>query len=400
VGFGFTAAATSLSTSLSIYEGHFCRVVSINTIISINMEPIFAASTSETVTAELRAQLDAAVAAIPPAHHLNPTRMEVFESKEAAFSRLQDWAFIKGFAIVKESSKTKKGQVNRVYLECVHHKKATKNSRKLDEESRRRHQTKTQANGCLFSLVVYHEEETGWTIRPKNLHHNHALSPNPFQYHQHQDRKPSAAAALALASTHCGILSYQDSAAVLEQEGYEIKKKKYWNLQRKEGHGTLTRQEELEYILQLLEDDGAHVRVRTKYVLDAAGERTGRVIKDLFWMTAEQIKLARRFVSGFMYETDATFNTNRLKLPLSVMVGIDNCGKTFPIAYCYITSKSAASFKFVADQLSDLAFYDCPKAAVVVRDFFKGLGAAIAAKAAVDLSLTEIIDEPLVCLKD
>jgi hypothetical protein len=163
---------------------------------------------------------------------------------------------------------------------------------------------------------------------------------------------------------------------------------------------TLTRQEELEYILQMLEDDGVHVRVRDEYVLDSAGERKVRVIKDLFWMSAEQIKLARRFVSGFMYETDATFNTNRLKLPLSVMVGINNCGKTFPIAYCYITSESAASFKFVADQLSDLAFYDCPEAAIVVGDFSKGLGAAIAAKAAVDLGLTKIFEEPLVCLPD
>ena len=38
-------------------------------------------------------------------------------------------------------------------------------------------------------------------------------------------------------------------------------------------------------------------------------------------------------------------------------------------------------FKFIADQLSDLAFYDCPEAAVVVGDFAKGLRAAIAAKA-------------------
>jgi MULE transposase-like protein len=364
------------------------------------MEPIFAASTSETVTAELRAQLDEAVADVPPAHRLHPSRDEVFESKEAAFARLQDWAFVQGFAIVKESAKSSGGQVKRLYLDCVHHKKGTRNTRKLDEVERQRHQTKTQANSCLFSVVVYHEEKLGWMIRPKNLHHNHAPSPDPFQYHQHQDRKPSAAAALALASTHRGILSYKDSAAVLEQEGYEIKKKKYWNLRRKEEHGTLTRQEELEYILQLLEDNGAHVRVRDEYVLDAAGERTVRVIKDLFWMTAEQIKLGRRFVSGFMYETDATFNTNRLKLPLSVMVGIDNRGKTFPMAYCYITSESAASFKFVADQLSDLAFYDCPEAAVVVGDFSKGLGAAMAAKAAVDLGLTEIIDKPLICPAD
>jgi hypothetical protein len=62
-------------------------------------------------------------------------------------------------------------------------------------------------------------------------------------------------------------------------------------------------------------------------------------------MTKEQIRLARRFVSGFMYETDATFNTNSLRLPLSIMVGINNLGRTFPIAFCYIISESAASFK-------------------------------------------------------
>ena len=177
----------------------------------------------------------------------------------------------------------------------------------------------------------------------------------------------------------------------------EIGKKKFYNLQRKEGKGTLTRQEELEYILQLLEEEDVHVRYRAEYTVDSDGERNGRVIKDLFWMSPEQIRMTRRFVSGFMYETDATFNTNSLRLPLSVMVGIDNCGKTFPIAYCYITTESAASFKFVAEQLSDLAFSDCPETAVIVRDFSKGLGAACAAKAAVDLGLTDITEEALVC---
>jgi hypothetical protein len=92
------------------------------------MEPIFAESTSETVTAELQAQLDEAVAAIPPAHRLYPSRDEVFESKEAAFARLQDWAFVQGFAIVKESAKSSSGQVKRLYLECVHHKKGSRNT--------------------------------------------------------------------------------------------------------------------------------------------------------------------------------------------------------------------------------------------------------------------------------
>jgi hypothetical protein len=301
--------------------------------------------------------------------------------------------------LVIESAKTKNGQVVRQYIECVHHKKETRNYRKLDEAERQRLDTKTQTNGCKFSIGIYWKKELGcWWIRSKNLEHNHAPNPDPFQYHQHREKTPQYAAALAAAEVHRGVLGYKDHAALLQKDSLpEIGRKTFYNLQRKEGKGTLTRQEELEYILQLLEEEDVHARFRSEYTVDANGERNGQVIKDLFWMSPEQIRMARRFASGFMYETDATFNTNQLKLPLSVMVGIDNCGKTFPLAYCYITSESAASFKFVAEQLSDLAFNDCPEAAVIVGDFSKGLGAACAAKAAVDLGLTDITEEALVC---
>jgi hypothetical protein len=113
-------------------------------------------------------------------------------------------------------------------------------------------------------------------------------------------------------------------------------------------------------------------------------------------MSPKQIKFAQQFVSGFMYKTDATFNTNCLKLLLSVIVSIDNTSKTFPIAYCYITSESAVSFKWVAEQLTDLAFYgDWPKATLICSNFLKGLGAAVGAKATADLARLEAIDEVL-----
>jgi len=80
------------------------------------------------------------------------------------------------------------------------------------------------------------------------------------------------------------------------------------------------------------------------------------------------------------------------------MVDINNYRKTFLVVYCYITSKSIASFKFVTNQLSNLAFYNYPKATIIVGDFSKGLRATYTAKAAIDLSLTKIIEEPLFCL--
>jgi hypothetical protein len=63
------------------------------------------------------------------------------------------------------------------------------------------------------------------------------------------------------------------------------------------------------------------------------------------------------------------------------MVGITNTGKTFPLAYCYITSESAKSFDFVAGELTKYVFYDCLEATVICADFTEGLGAVIAARA-------------------
>ena len=54
------------------------------------------------------------------------------------------------------------------------------------------------------------------------------------------------------------------------------------------------------------------------------------------------------------------------------------------MAFMFITSELAKSFKFTSDQLIDLCFYDYPKARVICGDFSKGLGAAVTLKAKLD----------------
>jgi len=125
------------------------------------MEPTFTEVLSETVTAELQAQLDTAISNLLPAYRRTPRENEPFESREAAYLRLQDWAFTEGFALVIKSAKTKNSQVVQQYVECIHHKKETRNTRKLAEDKRRRVQTKTQTNGCKFSISIYYKKELG-----------------------------------------------------------------------------------------------------------------------------------------------------------------------------------------------------------------------------------------------
>ena len=154
---------------------------------------------------------------------------------------------------------------------------------------------------------------------------------------------------------------------------------------RKEEKHKLSPQEELSLLVGHLERHGYHLRTRDKYIVkDRVGKK--KVVRDIFFMSDEQIRLARRFVSGFIYETDATFNTNTLRLPLLVMVRIDNIGHTFPMAFMFITSESAKSFTFTSEQLTDLCFYDCQEAAIIYGDFLKGLGASVALRARQEMS--------------
>ena len=50
----------------------------------------------------------------------------------------------------------------------------------------------------------------------------------------------------------------------------------------------------------------------------------------IFFCSSEHIHLGRRFASDFLIETDATLNTNRLGLPLTVLINVTNTGSTFP----------------------------------------------------------------------
>jgi hypothetical protein len=301
------------------------------------MEPTFSSPASmSSVTLELQAQIDAAVAALPAVHRQAPFKGEIVKSKETALQRLQDWAFIHGFAIATESD-----SVHRMQFVYVHHKKNTKNTCKTSEDACVCVETATQSKDCKFELYISQQKRLSgqWSIGSTCLHHNHPPNPDPFQYIQHRGKQPGYDTALAIAAMHSGVIGYTASAAILCKDGIEIDHKTYNNLRRQVSSGKdLTRQAELE-------QEGLHLCVQDEYILDKHSIQTQRVIQDLFWMSPEQIKLARRFVSGFIYETDAMFNTNVLKMPLSVMVGIDNTGKTFSMAYCYITSESAASFK-------------------------------------------------------
>src|SRR5436309_13870727 len=53
---------------------------------------------------------------------------------------------------------------------------------------------------------------------------------------------------------------------------------------------------------------------------------------------------------------DDTFNTNTLRLPLLISVGITNSGKTFPTGFSYCPSESTESYQFFFQSMKETAF--------------------------------------------
>ena len=57
-------------------------------------------------------------------------------------------------------------------------------------------------------------------------------------------------------------------------------------------------------------------------------------------------------------EIDATFWTNRLRMPVLICTGISNTNKTFPLAFTYILSDSVEAFDWLFKSLDLFVFND------------------------------------------
>jgi hypothetical protein len=98
----------------------------------------------------------------------------------------------------------------------------------------------------------------------------------------------------------------------------------------------------------------------------------------LFWAHRKQLEAAQRFVADWLIIIDGTFNTNNLKLPLLMLIGVLNTNKTFPVAFLFCPSESAESIGFVWESLKAEYFQDdicVPR--VVLGDWAAGLIASV-----------------------
>jgi hypothetical protein len=284
---------------------------------------------SSTITPELSGRINSAIKSIPSANRVAPSNYEAVADPESGLQRINDWAFGHGFGYVKFSGST---AVGRYSLRCCEWRQDTRNTRKTLEKDQKRVNTVIAGTACPVRMSVTLLTKTGqWSIHhgKNHLDHNHPPAVDPFLLYPHRERVPGRKKALEMASDLRGIVSWAEAKAALDRKGLRLTRLEFYNCLRKEGaREKMDSQQELLYIVALLEEEGFHVAVREVYLLGPNREPVDRVVRDIFFIYPEQIRLRQRFASNWVYITDATFNTNELRLPLLNMVSIDNTGKT------------------------------------------------------------------------
>ena len=84
-------------------------------------------------------------------HIVKPGKAEVFTTSEEAKTRVLNWGFSQGHALVCSSANNMCGQWE---FECVQHGDETRNTRKTLDKDRQRAVTHVHANSCKFALYT------------------------------------------------------------------------------------------------------------------------------------------------------------------------------------------------------------------------------------------------------
>ena len=112
-----------------------------------------------------------------PVFHLPPPPEATYPNEKELETAIHNWSMEHGYELVRRASKKNaKGVLYKRYYHCSKHGKVA-NTGKLTDETRIRHNRKSQRMNCPMSLAIVAVDpgspEGEWQVRHRKTHHNH-----------------------------------------------------------------------------------------------------------------------------------------------------------------------------------------------------------------------------------
>ena len=156
------------------------------------------------------------------------------------------------------------------------------------------------------------------------------------------------------------VIPYSDSRRVLEainKFGITLTSRQYYNSVRN-SKGDKTALETIGGLLITLDEAGFVYRTRIDIEENSQGQEIRLKLIQIGFTHPSLIEATKKSVADFLCVIDGTFNTNNLRMPILIAVGVLNSGRTFPIAFSYCPSESKESYSLFWESLKAFCFTD------------------------------------------
>jgi hypothetical protein len=184
--------------------------------------------------------------------------------------------------------------------------------------------------------------------------YSHDLSVNPLIFPEHKKRLASFIQALPQArAMRESYLPFRQAERILSGQGLKIDRQYYYNLAREK---TMDANSDGLALVTVLERDSWTYRTFWYFNYSDLGVIKKQVLKAVSYTNDDLIRLARRFCPDWMVQMDGTFNTNKIKMPLTDVLGVTNTGNSFIFAFSFVTSESAHNWGFTLQCLGHVVF--------------------------------------------
>ncbi|KAG6989724.1 PKS-NRPS hybrid synthetase [Fusarium oxysporum f. sp. conglutinans] len=276
-----------------------------------------------------------------------------YESRDALFKAINDWAAHRGYAFTTGRSTVEKSGRQTITYTC------DRSCRPPSSTRERQRKTTTRGTGCKFSVLAKESlDKSRWTLRHRpdtrfSLH-SHPPSQHPSAHPIHRKLPEEdqtqlerlANAGIAPRHIRTYLRQYCNSAAT-QQDVYNC----LAATRRKLCEGQTT----IHALANQLDEEGFWSRMQFG--------SDGRVTAVLF---AHPDSLTYLQAYPDILLLDCTYKTNKYGMPLLDMIGVDACQKSFCIAFAFLSGESEDDYGWALDRLRSLYDHHCSKLPSVV----------------------------------
>lgn len=262
-------------------------------------------------------------------------------TRDALFEAINSWAAPKGYAFINgRSTKERSGKQTVTYI-CDRRR----NHQIISKERQRK--TTTRATGCEFSVLGKQSlDKTTWTVKHRSdkkfTLHNHEPSWNRTAHPVLRTLSKECVSQVS-SLTNAGVAPREIRTYIRQNSNSTASQQDIYNCIADARRGASEGQSSINALADQLFKEGFWSHFQT--------DSDGRVKAVLF---AHPDSIAYLEAYPDVLILDCTYKTNKYRMPLLDIIGVDACQRSFCIAFAFLSGESEEDYTWALDRLRSL----------------------------------------------